>query len=135
MESRRGLTLIELMFVITIVSMLTAVSISIMQGRADSAKWSEGKVYTGAIARALRAHIAEAGANFTPVPSLEQLGFESDDLNGTYFSGDESGTGDFSWVISSNSPMDFLVTTTAPAGVAAPSQITLDQTGAFTETP
>ncbi len=135
MENRRGFTLIELMVVVILVGILAAVSISMMHGRIDSAKWSEGKAITGTIARALRAHIGEEGANFTAVPSLEQLGFESGDLNGTYFSGGESGAGDFSWVIYSNDPIDFLVTTAAPAGVTTPSQITLDHTGTFTETP
>ena len=106
-----------------------------MQARIDSAKWSEGKAITGTIARALRAHIAEQSGNFTAVPSLAQLGFESGDLNGTYFSSGESGEGDFSWVINNNNPMDFLVTATAPDGITTPSQITLDHTGAFTETP
>ena len=123
------------MVVVTIVGILAAASVSIMQGRVDSARWSEGKVITGTIAKALRVHIGQEGANFTAVPSLEQLGFGSDDLNGNYFSGGESGEGDFSWVISSNNPIDFLVTTAAPAGVATPSQITLDHTGTFRETP
>ena len=135
MQSRQGFTLIELMVVVVIVGILAAASVSIMQGRVDSARWSEGKAIAGTVARALRVHIGEEGANFTAVPSLRQLGFESGDLNGNYFSGGESGEGDFSWVISSNNPIDFLVTTAAPAGVTTPSQITLDHTGTFTETP
>jgi hypothetical protein len=82
----------------------------------------------------LRAHVAENGNNFTPVPTLAQLGFGPGDLNGTYFSGGESGTNDFSWVINSNNPIDFLITATAPAGVSSPSQITLNHAGNFTET-
>ncbi len=134
MESKKGFTLIELMIVIIIVGILAAVTIPIMQGRIDSAKWSEGKAITGIISRALRAHVAEKGNNFTPVPTLAQLGFESGDLNGNYFSGGESGTNDFSWVINSNDPIDFLITATAPAGVNSPSQITLSHAGVFTET-
>ena len=99
----------------------------------NSAKWSEGKAITGTIARALRVHIGEEGAGFTAVPSLDQLGFASVDLNGTYFSGGASGVGDFSWVINSNDPIDFMITTVAPAGVTIPSQITLDHAGTFTE--
>ena len=135
MESKKGVTLIELMIVIIIVGILAAVAIPIMQGRIDSAKWSEGKAITGIIARSLRAHVAEKGNNFTPVPTLAQLGFEPGDLEGTYFSGGESGTNDFSWVINSNNPIDYLITATAPAGVNSPSQITLDHAGNFTETP
>jgi prepilin-type N-terminal cleavage/methylation domain-containing protein len=134
MRSDKGFTLIELMVVIIIVSILAAVAIPIMRGRIDSAKWSEGKAIMGTIARALRAHIAEKGNAFTPVPTLNQLGFEPVDLNGTYFTGGESGTNDFSWVISSNNPISFLITATAPTGVSSPSQITLNQAGVFTET-
>jgi len=134
MQSNKGLTLIELMVVIIIVGILAAVAVPIMQGRIDSAKWSEGKAITGIISRALRAHIVEKGNNFTPVPTLNQLGFEHGDLDGTYFSGGESGTNDFSWVINNNNPVDFLVTATAPAGVNSPSQITLNHAGHFTET-
>lgn len=134
MESKKGFTLFESMVVIIIIGILAAVSIPMMQGRIDSAKWSEGKAITGIISRALRAHVAENGNNFTPVPTLAQLGFGPGDLNGTYFSGGESGTNDFSWVINSNNPIDFLITATAPAGVSSPSQITLNQAGHFTET-
>ena len=135
MKNRKAFTLIELLVVIFIVGILAAVVIPIMEGRIDSAKWSEGKAIMGTIARALRGHVAEEGANFTAVPALAQLVFASGDLNGNYFSGGESGTGDFSWVINNNDPIDFLVTATAPAGVNTPSQITLDHAGRFTEIP
>jgi prepilin-type N-terminal cleavage/methylation domain-containing protein len=134
MQRKKAFTLIELMVVITIVSILAAVAVSMMRGRINAAKWSEGKAITGTIARALRAHIGEEGAGFAAVPSLAQLGFADNDLNGNFFSGGESGIGEFSWVINSNNPIDFLVTTTAPAGVNSPSQITLNHAGIFTET-
>jgi type IV pilus assembly protein PilA len=135
MVSRTGLTLIELLVVIIIVGILAAVSIPIMQGRIDSARWSEGKAIMGTIARALRAHVAENGNNFTPVPTLAQLGFAPGDLDGNYFTGGESGTNDFSWVINSSDPLNFLVTATAPAGIGSPSKVTLDQAGNFTQIP
>src|SRR4030042_188913 len=135
MESRKGFTIFELMVVIIIISILAAVIVPIMQGRIDSAKWSEGKAIMGIIARALRTHIAEKGNNFTPVPTVVELGFEPGDLDGTYFSGGESGTNDFSWVINSNDPIDFMVTATAPEGVDSPSKITLNHAGVFIETP
>jgi len=134
MESKKGFTLIELMVVILIIGILAGVAIPIMQGRIDSAKWSEGRTVMGTFAMSLRAHIAEKGKNFTSVPALAELGFESGDLDGTYFSGGESGTNDFSWVINNNDPIDFLITATAPAGVNSPSQITLSHAGVFTET-
>lgn len=135
MSDNKGFTLIELMIVIIVIGILAAITIPIMQGHIDSAKWSEGRAIMGTIARALRAHVGEKGKNFTPVPTLIQLGFESGDLDGTYFTGGESGTNDFSWVINSNEPINFLITATAPAGVSSPSQITLNQAGIFTETP
>lgn len=135
MECRKGYTLIELMIVIIVVGILAAVAIPMMQGRIDSARWSEGRAIMGTLARALRTHVAEKGNNFTPVPTLVQLGFEPGDLDCTYFSGGESGTNDFSWVINSNSPIDFLITATAPASISTPSQVTLNNAGNFTETP
>lgn len=135
MKSRYGYTLVELLVVIIVVGILAAVVVPMMQGRIDSAKWSEGRAVMGTIARALRAHIAEKGANFTPVPTLEELGMAPGDLNGTYFTGGESGAGDFSWVITSSNPANFLITATAPSGVKTPSQITLDHAGTFTKTP
>jgi len=133
MVSRKGLTLIELLVVIIIIGILAAVTIPIMQGRIDSAKWSEGRAIMGIIARALRGHAAEKGANFTPVPTLAELGFEPGDLDGNYFTGGESGTNDFSWVINSNDPINFLITATAPAGIVSPSKVTLNQAGTFIE--
>ncbi|MHC4207647.1 MAG: type IV pilin protein [Planctomycetota bacterium] len=134
MENHKGLTIIELMIVIIIVGILAAVAIPIMQGRIDSARWSEGRAIMGIISRALRTHVGEKGNAFTPVPTLTELGFEAGDLDGAYFSGGESGTNDFSWVINSNNPINFLITATAPEGISSPSQITLNHAGIFTET-
>lgn len=134
MQRNKGYTMIELLVVIIIVGILAGVAVPMMKGRIDSAKWSEGKAIMGIIARALRTYVAEKGSAFKPVPTLSELGFETDDLDGTYFSGGESGTNDFSWVINSNNPINFLITATAPAGVSCPSQITLNQAGIFTET-
>lgn len=135
MTGKTGFTLVELIVVILIIGILVAVVVPMMVGRLNSAKWSEGKAYMGAIATAVRAHVSEKNENYMPVPTLEELGFESNDLSGSYFSGGESGSGDFSWVINNNNPLDFLITATAPSCISSPSQITLDQTGTFTETP
>lgn len=134
MHSNKGYTMIELLAVIIIIGILAGVAVPMMKGRIDSAKWSEGKAIMGIIARALRTYVGEKGNTFKPVPTLSELGFEHGDLDGTYFSGGESGTNDFSWVINSNNPINFLITATAPAGVSSPSQITLNQAGIFTET-
>ncbi len=135
MRRRKGFTLIEVLIVIIVIGILAAVCVPMMQGRIDSAKWSEGRAMMGTIARSLRAHVGEKGNGFTPVPTLEELGIAPGDLNGTYFAGGESGAGNFSWVINSNNPMNFLITATAPAGISTPSQVTLNHAGTFTETP
>lgn len=135
MKIRQGFTIVELMIVIIVIAILAAVASPMMQGRIDSARWSEGKAYMGTISVALRTHISERGDNFTPIPTLKELGFEENGLNGNYFSGGESGVGDFSWVIYDNDPMDFLITATAPECINSPSQITLDHTGHFVEIP
>ena len=134
MEGKGGFTLIELMVVILIVGILAAVAVPLMRGRIDAAKWSEGKATMGSIATALRAHIAEQGNAFTAVPTLAQLGFAANDLDGTHFTGGESGVGNFSWVINDDDPINFLITAKAPKEISAPSKITLDQSGNWTET-
>ena len=135
MESRKGFTLIELMVVILIVGILAAVAIPMMRGRIDSAMWSEGKSIMGTIATAIRVHVAEKGENFTGTPTLAQLGFSSNDLEGTYFSGGESGDGSFVWVINTADPITFDVTGTAPNSITTPQSIVLDETGTWDETP
>jgi len=137
MESRKGFTLIELMVVIFIVGILAAVAVPLMRGRIDSAKWSEGRAIMGTVATGLRAHIAEEGSAFSAVPTLLELGFAANDLDGTYFKGGESGAvgSNFSWVINDDEPLDFVITATAPAEISTPSQVTLDQAGTWVETP
>lgn len=128
MRSRKGFTLIELMVVVLIVGILAAVSVPLMRGRIDAAKWSEGKAIMGTIATSIRAHVAEKGPGFSKKPSLSELGFSSKDLEGTYFT-----SKDFTWSISKHDPIQFSITAKAPKEISSPSQITLDQTGTFTE--
>ena len=135
MKKRKGFTLIELMVVILIVGILAAVAVPLMRGRIDAAKWSEGKAIMGTISTSLRAHLAEKGSAFTAVPTLTQLGFAAGDLTGTYFTGGESGAGDFTWVINDDDPIDLLITAAAGTGIVTPSQITLDGSGNWVETP
>jgi len=93
MNGKKGFTLVELMVVVLIVGILAAVSIPLMQGRVDAAKWSEGKAGGGSIHTAARAFQAEKGAayDYSSGVSLwstapgDNLGFIATDLNGTYF--------------------------------------------------
>lgn len=84
MKRAKGFTLVELMVVVLIVAILAAVAIPLMQGRINSAKWSEGKAAIGTIASGLRAYAAE-NPNFLVAPTKAEVGILSTDLNGTYF--------------------------------------------------
>ena len=94
MKAKKGFTLIELMVVILIVGILAAVSVPLMRGRIDSAKWSEANAAAGSIRSAVRAYMAEKGPNhdFSDVEGSlsttaihSRLGFASNDLDGSYF--------------------------------------------------
>ena len=130
MKGRKGFTLIELMVVILIVGILAAVAIPLMRGRIDSAKWSEGKAIMGTIATGIRAHVVEKGNLYSASPSLAELGIGANDLKGTYFA-----TANFSWAITDDDPIAFMVTATKGTTISSPSQITLDQDGTWVETP
>lgn len=92
MEKRKGFTLVELMVVILIVGILAAVSVPILRGRIEQSKWTEGVAAAGAIRTAVRAKFAEdpttvgAWENKTVSSVLTDLGFQSGDLTGRYFS-------------------------------------------------
>jgi len=94
MKAKKGFTLIELMVVILIVGILAAVSVPLMRGRIDSAKWSEANAAAGSIRSAVRAYMAEKGPNhdFSDVEGAlsttaiqSRLGFSHNDLDGSYF--------------------------------------------------
>lgn len=86
----KAFTLIELMVVILIVGILAAASVPLMRGRVDSAKWSEANASCGTIRSACRVLFAERGTAAVPTGKLDArkmttLGFNTGDLNGTYF--------------------------------------------------
>ncbi len=94
MNGKKAFTLVELMVVILIVGILAAVAIPLMQGRIDKAKWSEANATAGTIKTAIRAYAAETSVSTAAancVGTLDTtsiqgyLGFESTDLEGTYF--------------------------------------------------
>jgi type IV pilus assembly protein PilA len=94
-RNKRGFTLLELMVVIMIVSILAGVTIPILRGRIDSAKWSEANAAAGTIRTAVSTYVARhdvSKAQSTLVnkrldgaATQSALGFSTSDLTGTYF--------------------------------------------------
>jgi prepilin-type N-terminal cleavage/methylation domain-containing protein len=139
MKKRKGFTLVELMVVVLIVGILAAVAIPIMRGRIDAAKWSEGKAGLGTIGTALRAYAAERGADGTygvGQPTLAELGFIASDLHGTHFTIANYSVANTTFTAGADPELTFSVScTNAGTSISSPTQVDLDHTGTWTETP
>jgi prepilin-type N-terminal cleavage/methylation domain-containing protein len=136
-KHKTGFTLIELMIVIFIVGILSAVAIPLMRGRIDSSKWSEGKSMAGTIRSAIRVLYADLGQNYdyTTITTLSQLGFKDTDFDGKYFKHE-----DFKFEITKGDPLEYKVivttnTANSPEAPRVPGGMTLDQKGDFEEIP
>jgi prepilin-type N-terminal cleavage/methylation domain-containing protein len=134
----KGFTLIELMVVIVIIGILSAVVIPYMRGRSDASKWAEGKAIAGSIRTAARTFIADKGPTFDYASingpgAIQAVGFEDGDLDGKYFTDDC-----FSIVFSKQGDYVITVDATRSSGGNSPfkpRKMTLDSTGTFTEIP
>ena len=88
---KRGFTYVELMVVILCIGILASVTVPIVRGRLEQAKWSEGAGMAGAVKTAVRAYfvndpIAAASLAGSLVSDVEAaLGFQAGDLTGRYF--------------------------------------------------
>ena len=135
MLSRKGFTFIELMVTVLIVAILAAVAIPIIRGRISSAKWSEGKAMMGSVATALRVYAVQKGSapNGNWPPTVAALRFQTSDLTGTYFTLTAANWSSASYPAGGN--LTFTISVDAPVGINTPTNVTLDQAGAWVETP
>ena len=117
-RARRGFSLIELMVVILMVGILAAVTVPILRGRIERAKWSEGAASAGAIKTAVCAYyvenpaVAGAWAGQAVSSVAANLGFQAGDLTGRYFT-----MGNFT-IISVNTRGKAIIAVAAPAGLS-----------------
>jgi hypothetical protein len=121
---------------------MAAVAIPIMRGRIDSAKWAEGRDGAGTIRSAARAFCAEKNTDWGGVwanVTFADLGFnvvngaDGDDLDGRFFTNE-------AYTLAFTAYNTYTITVTAASSLRAdrpttPASITLDQDGAWTETP
>jgi prepilin-type N-terminal cleavage/methylation domain-containing protein len=137
-KSKKGFTLIELMIVIFIISILSAVAIPYMRNRTEAAKWSEGKAIAGSIRTTARSFCSDKGpmfdyASINGPGAIQAIGFEDGDLDGKYFTDD-------CFSIQFSPTGDYLITVDATQSKSGdspstPRQMTFNSAGVFTEIP
>jgi prepilin-type N-terminal cleavage/methylation domain-containing protein len=117
MKKIESFTMVELLIVIFIVGILTAIAMPLIRGKISSSKWSEAVTAAGTIKTSVYAYIAEKGPShdYSDIEgSLDTssiykfLGFSSTDLNGRYFN-----QGDYSLSNVSANPPSCVVTVTS----------------------
>jgi prepilin-type N-terminal cleavage/methylation domain-containing protein len=89
MTTKKAFTLVELVFVIAIVGILSAVLVPLIMGKIESAKWAEANTVAGTIKSAVLIHFANTKQRITGSMNDENaqkaLGFTASDLTTTYF--------------------------------------------------
>ena len=93
LKKQSGFTLIELLIVVIIVSVLAAVTMSLLQGNVARARLTEADAALGTIRTAMRAQFAEFAAfpdigDGTAVTATN-IGFNPGDLTGRFFEDDD----------------------------------------------
>jgi type II secretory pathway pseudopilin PulG len=85
----RAFTLMELVVVIVIIMVLSAVTIPVIQARLDRGKWTEANTGAGVIRRAVKAYHASTGnvikGTMDDPDNQKALEIDPRDLVGTYF--------------------------------------------------
>jgi type II secretory pathway pseudopilin PulG len=136
----KGIAVIELILIVVIIGILSAVAIPYMRGRTDANKWSEGKAQAVSISTAADNYINEKDKYYDfSGTALEDLGFRVNlnagggDLDGKYFTDD-------CFTIQFSKDGDYLITVDASKSTSGdppskPRQMTLNNTGKFAEIP
>jgi type IV pilus assembly protein PilE len=135
MKKAQAFTMVELLAVIFIVGILTAVAMPLIRGKINSSKWSEAQTGAGTIRTAMRTCIAEKGPNYD-YSGIEgslgtqsiyvSLGFKGGDLNGRYFN-----QGDYSVSNVSADPPGCVIMVTSSVGGGPPGTGTLAADGTW----
>ncbi len=88
-KNKKGFTLLELLVVVTIVSILASVSISSLSGYTQKARMSEGEAGLGTVRTAMRRRFVENNGAYPALagvtPDAANVGINTTDLDGRFF--------------------------------------------------